>query len=245
MQRVAWGRGLPAHKVALGTFWTLLIVFSYIIGSLLLLLIINNVGLKAFFATTVGVLSAHVILLLVMLGIMSAGNVFLVRRHFTVQESGLSRPMSWRDIGLGVAGFILYALLSMLVLTIARTVPGFNVEEAQQLGLTTLFGTERLLGFLVLVILTPFFEELLFRGILFSKLRATGLGLWPTALLISGLFGVAHGQWNVGLDVFCLSMVACYLRETTGAIWAGMLVHMIKNMIAFYFMFVAMQGLGG
>lgn len=245
MQRVAWGRSLSARKAAFGAFWTLLIVFSYVTGSLLLLFLINNLGLKEFFATTVGVLSAHVILLLLMLGIMATGNVLLVRRYFTAQESGLSRPMSWRDIGLGIAGFILYALLSMLVLTVARAVPGFQVGEAQELGLTTLFGAERLLGFLVLVVLTPFFEELLFRGILFSKLRATGLGLWPTALLISGLFGVAHGQWNVGLDVFCLSMVACYLRETTGAIWAGILVHMIKNMIAFYFMFVAMQGLGG
>jgi hypothetical protein len=244
MAGVAWGEGVPARRIALGVFWILLIVCSYVIGSLLLLVVVNTLGLRDFFSTTVGVLSAHVVLLLMMLGIMAAGNILLVRRYFTLQESGLTRPMSWRDIGLGVAGFVLYALLSMLTLTLARAVPGFHLEEAQQLGLTTLFGMERLLGFLVLVILTPFFEELLFRGILFSKLRTAHLGFWPTTVLISALFGVAHGQWNVGLDVFCLSMVACYLRETTGTIWAGVLIHMMKNMIAFYFLFVALQGIG-
>lgn len=152
--------------------------------------------------------------------------------------------VSWRDIALGIAGFVIYGLLSMLVLSAARVIPSFTADQAQQLGITTLFGGERWLGFVVLVIITPFFEELLFRGILFSKIRHSGLSVWPTAILVSVLFGLAHGQWNVGLDVFCLSMVACYLRESTDSIWAGVIVHMTKNMIAFYFMFVAMQGIG-
>jgi membrane protease YdiL (CAAX protease family) len=54
----------------------------------------------------------------------------------------------------------------------------------------------------------------------------------------SVLFGLIHGQWNVGVDVFVLSMVACSLREVTGSIWAGILLHMLKNALAFYIIFV-------
>ena len=67
---------------------------------------------------------------------------------------------------------------------------------------------------------------------------------WLPATLVSALFGVAHGQWNVGLDVFVLSMVACGLREATGSIWAGIVLHMIKNMVAFMATFVFVTGIG-
>jgi membrane protease YdiL (CAAX protease family) len=54
---------------------------------------------------------------------------------------------------------------------------------------------------------------------------------------VSALFGLAHMQWNVAIDVFVLSMVACYLRELTGSIWAGIILHCLKNLIAFIALF--------
>jgi membrane protease YdiL (CAAX protease family) len=64
---------------------------------------------------------------------------------------------------------------------------------------------------------------------------------WLTTLVVSVLFGIAHGQWNVGIDVFALSVSMCVLRELTGSIWAGALVHIIKNLIAFIGVFVLMS----
>jgi abortive infection protein len=92
-------------------------------------------------------------------------------------------------------------------------------------------------------VLTPLFEELIFRGFLYGKLRIRAVPWWLSAVVVSALFGLAHMQWNVAIDVFCLSMVACALREVTGSIWAGTLLHIIKNMIAFIIKFVIIQGL--
>ena len=55
---------------------------------------------------------------------------------------------------------------------------------------------------------------------------------------MSILFGVVHMQWNVGVNVFAMSVVLCGLREITGTIYSGILVHMIKNGLAFYYLYI-------
>ena len=40
------------------------------------------------------------------------------------------------------------------------------------------------------------------------------------------------------MTVFAMSIVMCAVRELTGTIWGGILIHILKNGIAFYFLFV-------
>jgi membrane protease YdiL (CAAX protease family) len=228
--------------------WVVLLITAYVGASYILiwlLSILSLLGVSIDVRMTIPTLIVHVVLLIIMVGLFVGLPYLAHRRLVTAAEAGIARTVVWKDIGLGIAGFAAYALIATIVLTAARLAPGFNGSEAQHLGVTTLFGVDRVVGFVVLVLITPILEELLFRGILYGKLRQARMPFWPAALLVSALFGVAHGQWNVALDVFCLSMVACYLRESTGAIWAGVLLHVLKNMIAFYFTFVVIQGIAG
>ena len=101
-----------------------------------------------------------------------------------------------------------------------------------------LLGWERIFAFALFVIVAPFAEEAIMRGFLFGKLRQSKMPFWPAAIVVSLLFAVAHGQWNVGVDTFILSMVACWLREVTKTIWPGVVIHMIKNFVAFMVLFV-------
>ena len=61
-------------------------------------------------------------------------------------------------------------------------------------------------------------------------------------LLVSILFGVVHLQWNVGVNVFATSVVLCLMREVTGTVYAGILLHMLKNGIAFFLLYVLNVG---
>ena len=177
------------------------------------------------------------------------GGAFLLyyRKNATLIDFGLQRWPQWKELGLGLAAIVLYALGSMALLYAASVFFGLNAGQEQDLGFTSrLFGNELMIAFVVLVVLTPVFEEMIFRGFLYGRLRAiTKKAWWLPAIAVSVLFGVAHGQWNVGLDVFVLSMVACALREITGSIWGGIVLHMIKNMVAFMFTFVFINGIGG
>ena len=153
--------------------------------------------------------------------------------------------MRWRDIGLGIAAYIIYMAVALFLVDLAgRFVPGFQANQAQDLGFRDVYHTADIIVlFLLLVLVTPLVEEMLFRGVLFGKLQKY-LPVGVSAVLVSAVFAALHGQWNVALDVFVLSLVLCWLRLRTHNIWAGVVVHVIKNSLAFYLMYVVQHGGG-
>ena len=85
-------------------------------------------------------------------------------------------------------------------------------------------------AFALVVILAPLSEELLFRGWIYTALRARfgfATALWTTALL----FALAH--WDpthlYAMAILPLGLVLGYLRERTGSVRATTLFHMIYN----------------
>jgi membrane protease YdiL (CAAX protease family) len=176
------------------------------------------------------------------------GLPWLVRRYRTTRtDVGLTRLPSWMDIGLAPAGFIVYLLASGLTMYIlTKVVLGFDAAEPQEIGFQDLSQRyEYVLAFLTLVVIAPVAEEAIFRGYLYGKLRKYG-PIWLSVAVTSLLFGLLHMKWdggllagiNVGIDVFVLSVIMCSLREVTGSIWAGILLHMLKNGLAFYLLFI-------
>ena len=154
------------------------------------------------------------------------------------EELGLKDLPTWTDIGLGVVGYIVSTLLAMGLVWLFSSLPWFNAGQSQDTGFGPFMsGGEKIIAFLVLVVAAPIVEEIIFRGWLYGKLRAR-LNAVVSVLIVSVLFGIMHFQWNVGVNVFALSVVLCILREITGTIYAGILTHMIKNGIAFYLLYV-------
>lgn len=152
----------------------------------------------------------------------------------------------FRDIGLGkfspyfiflaAMGFFAYFVITTSVMYVAGEL--FHIPDEEQLiGFTNPSGLELALAFVALVVVVPIAEELLFRGFIYKGVRR-GFSFIVAAFVVSLLFAVAHGQLNVGIDVFCLSLVLCYLREKTDSLWPGILLHGLKNAVAFYMIFI-------
>lgn len=157
------------------------------------------------------------------------------------EEIGLKGFPTWTDILLSPIGFVAQLVLSTaLVSLFSALFSWFNANEVQEVGYSDLFTPgDKILAFSIIAIIVPIAEEIIFRGFLYGKLRKH-LNLPVAMLLTSLLFAVLHGQWNVGVNVFAVSLVLCSLREITGTIYAGILVHILKNAIAFYILFIAM-----
>jgi membrane protease YdiL (CAAX protease family) len=165
----------------------------------------------------------------------------------TRKDLGLTRLPSWMDLGLAPAGFVIYLLGSGLTMyAVSHLVSGFDASETQDIGFQDLVHQyEYVLAFLTLVMIAPLAEEAIFRGYLYGKLRKA-VPMWLAIVVTSLLFGLLHMKWdggllegvNVALDVFILSIVMCGLREMTGSIWAGVVLHMMKNGLAFYLLFI-------
>lgn len=224
--------------------WVGFAVLGYVFAMYLttgLIFLLSRLGIFSGLDATSFALTVRVVMYAILAGVLLAVPLWL-KRPVTRESAGLRRLMEWPDIGLGVAGVVVYMLLAMGALALLKLVPGVDVSQTQDLGLGYVYGFSRIAIFVVLVVITPFVEELLFRGILYGGLRERRVPAWGAALIVSVLFGLAHGQLNVGIDVFCLSMVASYLREITGSVWAGVVLHMIKNFIAFAVVFMIGQG---
>ena len=160
-------------------------------------------------------------------------------------EMGLKGWPTWTDIGLSPVGFIVSLLLATGLVAIFSQFSWFNAEQVQETGFAFyISGFDRIVSFVVLVVVAPIAEEMIFRGWLYGKLREklSSLPEWGGIILstfiVSALFGLMHFQWNVGLNVFCLSIVLCGLREITGTIYAGILTHMLRNGVAFFLLYV-------
>lgn len=231
--------------------WVMLVFAVSQVLLMVILELLNWAGIYDYSqADTVFILAvgaaAYVIMLIITIGV-----PYWTRRQLTTwRELGLARLMEWRDIGLALAGIVTYFILTAVLLLAAKEfMPWVDIEQTQDIGINMLRpGLEIAMAFLLLVVAAPVVEELLFRGYLYGKLRGRGVPFWVTALVVSLLFGIAHLQWNVGVDTFALSLVMCATREITGTIWPSILMHMMKNSLAFYFLFVnpmALQGVAG
>lgn len=162
------------------------------------------------------------------------------------EELGLTGLPTWTDLGLAPVGFVAYLLLAAGLTAMFSLFPWFNAEEVQDVGFNVLSSNvDRLVAFLALVVIAPIAEEIIFRGWLYGKMRkslskktAEWLGMTIAIILTSLAFGVMHGQWNVGVNVFAMSVVLCGLREITGTVYSGIVMHMLKNGVAFYLLYV-------
>lgn len=171
---------------------------------------------------------------------------FLKRRHATLKTIGFIGKPAWRDIGYALAGFGVY-FVSYIVLSIGikALLPSINFEQEQQLGFKDVSNIQLPLVFLSLVVLPPLIEELLTRGFLYTGLKAK-LPRIPAMLLTSILFAVAHLQfgsnapllWVAAIDTFILSLVLIILKDKTKRLWAPILLHALKNGIAFTALFI-------
>lgn len=163
---------------------------------------------------------------------------------------GLYGWPTWTDLGLAPVGFLVYALLAGAIVALFSLFPWFDAEEVQEVGFSYyVSGFDRIVAFLTLVVVAPIAEEIIFRGWLYGKMRekiaaeySNMVSMVVSILLVSILFGIVHMQWNVGVNVFAMSIVLCGLREITGTIYAGILLHMLKNGVAFWLLY--MMGMG-
>lgn len=199
--------------------------------------------------TTVLQTAVSVVVYVLAIAIVVGAPWLLLRQKLTWKDVGLEQALPrWRDIGLAPIAFILSLVATGIAMYVASLViPGVDMSTEQQVGFENLTQRyEMLLAFFTLVVLAPLCEEFLFRGYFYGKVRKYFTATW-TIVLTSVAFGMMHLyagpgfplQWNVMIGTAVLALFIGGLREYTRSIWAGILVHMLKNGVAFFVLFVA------
>jgi uncharacterized protein len=116
-------------------------------------------------------------------------------------------------------------MISAMILLI-RLLGGFSFGGLALQG-SALWGYAALWGLVFLAV--GLFEEFFFRGYTQFTL-ASGIGFWPAATMISGVFGASHlrntGEDIAGaLSVFVIGMFFCLTLRRTGNLWFAVGLH--------------------
>ena len=89
---------------------------------------------------------------------------------------------------------------------------------------------------LEVVVFAPLFEEIIFRGIVYSTLRAK-FGFPVSMIGSAAIFALAHGYGPIAfLAVFWSGILWAWLYERTGSIVPGMCAHAVNNGLVVYFL---------
>lgn len=161
-----------------------------------------------------------------------------------LRSIGLIKPV-FLDFLRAILSYGVYLVILIVVMSFVSSATNIDTQQEQQIGFEAAQkNLDLLLVFLSLAIFVPFAEELMFRGVLFSSLRAK-YNFYISVVITSILFGVAHLQfgsgapllWSVAIDTFILSAILCFLRERYNSIWPSVFLHAFKNSVAFLFLF--------
>ena len=96
---------------------------------------------------------------------------------------------------------------------------------------------------LIYGIVTPFTEELIFRGLTYSGLRLKNYGKPAAMLTASILFGLYHGNLPQGIYAFCMSMVFCEAYEESRSFPLIFGMHAAVNLAALAVSYGGLSGL--
>lgn len=164
-----------------------------------------------------------------------------LKKSEILQQIGLKHRPTGGMLGWA---FVLWAcyFATTLVVTVVLymiNIPGLDLQQVQEIGFRGMTQPyEFIVAFLALVVFAPVFEELMFRGYLFGRLRRLHKYLL-SAVLTSLVFGAVHMQLNVAIDTFILGMFMSYARERFDSVYPPIFMHMIKNGFAYALLFIA------
>ena len=88
-----------------------------------------------------------------------------------------------------------------------------------------------IIDFCAVVILSPIAEEILFRGLLYTRLKQ-GMPKLAALLISSAIFGFVHGEAIWAVAGFMGGLALAWVFESTGSLAACIIVHMVNNLAA-------------
>lgn len=127
--------------------------------------------------------------------------------------------------GLGVVAFFFSLIIEHIYFSFITEVNNqADFQAAAKAGLLSLC---------VLVfsgaILTPFGEEVVFRGVIANALNR--YGPWAGIVGSALIFGAAHGPSVIFFNAFMAGILTGYLFRRTNSVWPGFITHFVYNAI--------------
>jgi membrane protease YdiL (CAAX protease family) len=171
-------------------------------------------------------------------GLVIAGTYFARR----LRGFGLDPRTTARDLGAAFLNLlaIMPAVLAMIILTtlIGKIIagPGFEMPRHDELKQIIAYSQWQVRAVIIVtaVVIVPFTEELIFRGMLQTLLRRFSVRPWPAIILASLVFIVFHANPQHWPALFMLSLCLGYAYEKSGSLLRSIFIHSLFNALSVF-----------
>ena len=165
---------------------------------------------------------------------------FCIRRnHTSLGSMGFVRP-GWGAVAAMLPlSLVLLIVNGVLVLITSAALGGVENPQSEALAPQGVLTTDNfLLLFVLIAIVAPVGEELMFRGMLYRYLRARR-GVAFGVALSAGLFALAHVVPVLIPALFALGVVLALVAERSRSIYPAIVLHALNNGISLVILYAA------
>ena len=185
---------------------------------------------KVFLDTLFGCICA----LLVIAGIIATANVTFARRlkGFGLRPGTIGKDFAAAVVNLvGIWPILTIAVLLTILVSHFLGVKGPAIEKHKTLEEFVLYRQlpVQITMIIYMVIITPVFEELIFRGLLQTLVRRYVPGVWTSIFLGSIIFATSHANHTHWPALFVLSLCLGYSYEKSGSLFRPIFIHALFN----------------
>lgn len=177
--------------------------------------------------------------------VVAAAVALLVTR---VRGNGPRRDLglewSWRDVGLGLAFGVGGLFLTGIASVVFVAVVGPDVSSA----VGDAFGDLRagpavaVTVLLAVVVVVPFCEEVLYRGLLWGGLERLGANRWLAFAITTVIFALFHFEFTRAPLLLVISIPLGLARVYTGRLLASVVAHQVNNLLPGVVLMLALLG---
>lgn len=145
------------------------------------------------------------------------------------------KPLEQKRMTIGqlsIAFLMAYSLMYICSITgVILSIPKYIIDHTSVINPVAeiVLDSSPLIQMVIMVILAPVFEELIFRKFLIDRAVRYGQG---AAVIISGLmFALFHGNLSQALYAFCIGLLFGFIYVRTGRIRYPIILHCVINFI--------------
>lgn len=147
--------------------------------------------------------------------------------HIQKSEFGITQILSYTMVGMGLS--MLGSIVVVMINSLIAAVQGINFVGPDFSTSGDLIYDLSLL--VMILVIAPIFEELLFRGVILRTLQRYDTKF---AIITSGiLFGMMHMNLVQGIPTMLFGFVLAYVCIKSNSILPSMLIHFFNNLISF------------
>ncbi|MCR5430634.1 MAG: CPBP family intramembrane metalloprotease [Eubacterium sp.] len=233
------------ERVTIGHLWgafypTIMYLLITVIAGIILVLVEKRVIVENG-SINIEAIDQNMSLIITFFGALITAPLLIVIKYYDVKKQRMIGAYGYKSefflkylLIIPFAVTFMYAA-NMLVTIVEKLLP--SIAHSFDETAKAIYGANIAIQIITAVILGPIVEELIFRGLMYIRLKrmfGTGVAAFVTGLI----FGLYHGNVSQGIYAFVFSYGAIFIYEKYKKIYAPIIMHMVANGVSVLVSFV-------